>query len=51
MRPKVQWPKAPPITNKQRYCQCGSGYMPTILWQSQNRWACNACYGKPRPHA
>lgn len=35
----------PKLTNKQPKCECGSGYMPTILEQSRNRWACVSCYG------
>ena len=36
-----------PMTNKQAKCECGSGYMPTIMEQSRNRWACLECYQKP----
>lgn len=36
--------KFPPMTNKQDKCECGSGYMPTIMEQDRNRWACRVCY-------
>ena len=40
------WPKPAKLTNKNPKCECGSGYMPTIMEQSRNRWACNVCYQK-----
>jgi len=31
------------MTNSARKCECGSGYMPTIMDQGRNRWACREC--------
>lgn len=34
----------PQMANKQDRCECGSGYMPTLMEQRRNRWACLKCY-------
>ena len=31
------------MTNAARKCECGSGYMPTMMDQGRNRWACREC--------
>lgn len=36
------------LNNHQRNCNCGSGYMPTILELSRRRWACLSCYAVPQ---
>ena len=36
-------------TNKQRYCECGSGYIPAIMDTTHYRWACRECYGRHYP--
>jgi len=33
-----------PMTNKQDKCECGSGFMPTLMELSRNRWACQVCF-------
>jgi hypothetical protein len=38
------WRRMAPLTNRQSRCDCGSGYMPTLLEQARARWACLACY-------
>jgi len=31
------------MTNKAAKCECGSGFMPTIMDPRRNRWACLKC--------
>jgi len=39
----------PKMTNKSAECECGSGYMPTIMDQERNRWACLRCRATGKP--